>query len=113
MNDKLIVICIFLVIESFERLQNDARICWWLRKLILEIYFIVKQLNKSWDQSNTRGIQTVLRQILKKYFIYEIYKIIFLHSFHPIHNTSVSDVSIEKFRPGIFQSITYILCNYK
>ena len=22
----------------------------------------------------------------KKYFIYEIYKIIFLHSFHPIHN---------------------------
>ena len=29
-------------------------------------------------------------------------KIIFLHSFHPIHNTSVSDVSIENFRPGIF-----------
>ena len=28
----------------------------------------------------------------KKYFIYEIYKIIFLHSFHPIHNTFVSDV---------------------
>ena len=30
----------------------------------------------------------------KKYFIYEIYKIIFLHSFHPIHNTSVSDGNI-------------------
>ena len=28
----------------------------------------------------------------KKYSIYEIFKIIFLHSFHPIHNTSVSDV---------------------
>ena len=28
-------------------------------------------------------------------FSYEIYKIIFLHSFHPIHNTSVSNVSIE------------------
>ena len=41
---------------------------------------------------DTRGIQKVLRQILKKYFIYEIYKIIFLHSFHPIHNTSVTDV---------------------
>ena len=27
----------------------------------------------------------------KKYFIYEIYKIIFLQSFQPIHNTSVSD----------------------
>ena len=54
------------------------------------------------SSDNTRGIQKVLRQILKKYFIYEIYKIIFLHSFHPIHNTSVSDVSIEKFRPGIF-----------
>ena len=30
----------------------------------------------------------------KKYFIYEIYKIIFLHSSHPIHNTSVSDGNI-------------------
>ena len=41
----------------------------------------------------------------KKYFIYEIYKIIFLHSFHPIHNIASiekSNVSIEKFRPGIF-----------
>ena len=38
------------------------------------------------------AIQKVLRQIIKKYFIYEIYKIIFLHSFHLIHNTSVSDV---------------------
>ena len=41
---------------------------------------------------STKGFQKVLRQILKKYFIYKIYKIIFLHSFHPIHNTSVSDV---------------------
>ena len=39
----------------------------------------------------------------KKYFIYEIDKIIFLHSFHPIHNNSVRDVSIEKFRPWIFR----------
>ena len=38
-----------------------------------------------------------------KYIIYEIYKIIFLHNFHPIHDTSVSDVSIEKFQDGIFQ----------
>ena len=36
--------------------------------------------------SHTRAIQKVLRQILKKKYIYEIYKIIFLHSFHPIHN---------------------------
>ena len=39
----------------------------------------------------------------KKYFIYEIYKIIFLYSFNKIHNTSVSDVSIEKFQDGIFR----------
>ena len=39
----------------------------------------------------------------KKYFIYEIYILIFLHSFHPIHNTSVSDVSIEKFQDRIFR----------
>ena len=37
----------------------------------------------------------------KKYFIYEIYKIIFLHSFHPIHNTTLSDVSIENFQDGM------------
>ena len=30
----------------------------------------------------------------KKYFIYEIYQIIFLHSFHPIHNTSVSVLEV-------------------
>ena len=30
----------------------------------------------------------------KKYFIYEIYKIIFQNSFHPIHNTSVSVATI-------------------
>ena len=46
----------------------------------------------------------------KKYFIYENYKIIFLHSFHPIHNTSVNDVSIEKFRPEI---INFSLCSLK
>ena len=55
------------------------------------------------SQSCMRGIQKVLRQILKNTIAnYEIYKIIILHSFHPIHNTSVSDVSIEKFCPGIF-----------
>ena len=43
----------------------------------------------------------------KKYFIYEINKIIFLHSFHPIHNTSVSDVSIEKFQDGIIRIIKH------
>ena len=31
----------------------------------------------------------------KKYFIYEIYKIIFLHSFHPIHKRC--------FKDGIFR----------
>ena len=52
---------------------------------------------------NIRGVfKKSFKTNSKKYFIYEIYKIIFLHSFHPIHNTSVSDVSIEKFRPGIF-----------
>ena len=30
-------------------------------------------------------------------------KLFFLHSFHPIHNTSVNDVSIEKFQDGIFR----------
>ena len=65
--------------------------------------------HKMWDliyiyiYIHTRGYSKSSKTNSKKYFIYEIYKIIFLHSFHPIHNTSVSDVPIEKFRPGIFR----------
>ena len=36
----------------------------------------------------------------KKYFIYEIYKIIFLHSFHPIHNIFPSKNSVLEFFDG-------------
>ena len=45
--------------------------------------------------ANTRVNQKVLRQ-LKKSFIYERNKIIFLHKIHLIQNTSASDVSIEE-----------------
>ena len=50
-------------------------------------------------RDNYEGYSKSSKTNFEKHFIYEIYKIIFLHSFHPIHNTSISDVSIEKFRP--------------
>ena len=47
-------------------------------------------------QYNTKSIEFTIRVVFKnsktnskKYFIYEIYKIIFLHSFHPIHNRKI------------------------
>ena len=51
-------------------------------------------------QFSMRGIQKLLRQILKKYFIYEIYK---KKKFYIVSIQFIRDVSIEKFRLGIFR----------
>ena len=45
----------------------------------------------------------------KKYFIYEIYKIIFLHSFHPIHNKRCFHQIIPSWNFSMETSLTEVL----
>ena len=81
-----------------------------VREDLFEETFILLLVNHCSNVWMYEGYSKSFKTKSKKYFIYEIYKIIFLHSFHPIHNTSVSDVSIEKFQDGIFDWLKGFWC---
>ena len=83
--------CIINLFTKLEQWVKNAR--------LLLCYF--NTIRPYWA---IRGYSKRFKTNSTKYFINEIYKIIFLHSFHPIHNTSVSDVSIEKFHSEKFQN---------